>query len=145
MIIKTRVIRFIKEKHYLIFLIFILGFIIFGFIREKMWFTKMLKNPRYTIGVATTDWHQKNNNGVGTDYKYYFKKVEYLNTTNYSYKKGDSFLIIFDSLKPKNNKVLGFYNIENYLIGLKVPDNGWKYNEVPFNIDSLEIRNKLTE
>lgn len=145
MVIKNKVVKFILEKSFLIILTLGVALIIFGFIHEKIWVKKMLENPRYTIGVATTDWHQKNNNGAGTNYKYSFKKVEYLNTTNYSYKKGDSFLIIFDSLKPKNNKVLGFYNIENYLIDLKVLDNGWKYNEVPFNIDSLEIRNKLTE
>ena len=107
MIIKNKIIKSLTERYYLIFLL-IPGFLIFAIIDEKIWVTKMLKKPKYTIGVATTDWHQKNNNGVGTDYKYYFKKVDYLGTTNYSYKKGDSFLIILDSLEPKNNKVLGF-------------------------------------
>ncbi|MGD1320675.1 hypothetical protein [Chryseobacterium sp. 2R14A] len=104
----------------------------------------MLKNSKYTIGTATTDWHQKNNNGVGTDYTYYFKDLKYSSTTNYSYKKGDSFLIIFDSLKPKNSIVLSIYPIEN-LQDLKVPKNGWKYKEVPFKIDTIQIRKKLTE
>ncbi|MBM7419070.1 hypothetical protein M2254_000576 [Chryseobacterium sp. BIGb0186] len=145
MIIKNKVIKFISEKYYLILLVLVIGFIIFGFIHEKMWIKQMLKNSKYTIGIATTDWHQKNNNGTGTDYKYHFKDLDYFSITSYSYKKGDSFLIIFDSLKPKNNQVLWLYPIENYLIDLKVPKDGWKYNDVPFKIDSVEIRKKLTE
>ncbi|HEX7870721.1 MAG TPA: hypothetical protein VF455_11480 [Chryseobacterium sp.] len=123
----------------------VIGLIIFGFMHEKMWIRKMLKNSKYTIGVATTDWHQKNNNGVGTDYIYYLKDLKYSSTTNYSYKKGDSFLIIFDSIKPKNSIVLSIYPIENYLRDLKIPKDGWKYSEVPFKIDSNQIRKKLTE
>ncbi|AZA77369.1 hypothetical protein EG347_07535 [Chryseobacterium sp. G0186] len=100
----------------------------------------MLKNPKYTIGKATTDWHQKNNNGVGTDYKYQVNDKVYFKTTNCSYKKGDKFLVIFDSIKPKNATVLGIYSIENYLIDLKPPAKGWKYQDVPFNIDSNMIK-----
>lgn len=143
MLIKHRIIKLITEKYYLIIIVSTIGLIVFGFINEKIWIKEMLRNSKYTIAVATTDWHQKNNNGVGTDYKYHFKNADYFSTTNYSYKKGDSFLIILDSLKPKNSKVLSVYNIENYLIDLKVPNDGWKYMEVPFNIDSVEIRTEL--
>ncbi|SHL32542.1 hypothetical protein [Chryseobacterium contaminans] len=100
----------------------------------------MLKNPRYTVGEAITDSHQKNNNGVGTDYQYQVNHKIYFKTTNCSYRKGDKFLIIFDSIKPKNAIVLGNYSIENYLTDLKIPEKGWKYQDVPFNIDSNIIR-----
>ena len=110
------------------------------FVRREFMGKKMLKAPKYTIGEAVTDWHQKNNNGVGTDYKYQVGNKIYFKTTNCSYKKGDKFLIIFDSIKPKNAKVLDIYSIENYLIDLKVPKNGWKYQDVPFNIDSNTIK-----
>lgn len=143
--IKSNIIKFIKEKYHLVILVLVIGIVIFGLLYEKIWITQILKNSKYTIGVATTDWHQKNNNGVGTDYKYHFKNLDYFSTTSYSYKKGDLFLIIFDSLKPKNSQVLSFYPVENYLIDLKIPKNGWKYNDVPFKIDSVEIRKKMTE
>jgi hypothetical protein len=87
----------------------------------------------------------KKNNGVGTDHKFTINGSEYEGTTSYSFKKEDSFLIIYDSLKPKNNKVLGFYEIKYYLTNLSIPKNGWKYTDVPFNIDSSEIRKELLE
>ncbi|PRB00504.1 hypothetical protein CQ046_18750 [Chryseobacterium sp. MYb7] len=132
--------KFISEKFHIILAISVLVFIIFCLFDENLWVKKMLKAPKYTIGEAVTDWHQKNNNGVGTDYKYQVGNKIYFKTTNCSYKKGDKFLIIFDSIKPKNAKVLDIYSIENYLIDLKVPKNGWKYQDVPFNIDSNTIK-----
>ncbi|WP_431612421.1 hypothetical protein [Chryseobacterium sp. 'Rf worker isolate 10'] len=132
--------KLISEKFHIILLISVLVFIIFCFFDENLWVKKMLKTPKYTIGEAVTDWHQKNYNGVGTDYKYQVSNKIYFKTTNCSYKKGDKFLIIFDSIKPKNAKVLDIYSIENYLIDLKVPSKGWKYEDVPFNIDSNMIK-----
>ncbi|MCS4301259.1 hypothetical protein [Chryseobacterium sp. BIGb0232] len=138
-------VKYIKDKFHIILLIITASFILYGMIDENLWVKKMLKNPKYTIGEATTDWHQKNNNGVGTDYKYWVNNKVYFKTTNFSYKKGDKFLIIFDSIKPKNVKVLGIYSIENYLIDLKVPEKGWKYQDVPFNIDSATIKKYLQD
>jgi hypothetical protein len=132
--------KLISEKFHIILAISVLVFIIFCLFDENLWVKKMLKAPKYTIGEAVTDWHQKNNNGVGTDYKYQVGNKIYFKTTNCSYKKGDKFLIIFDSIKPKNAKVLDIYSIENYLIDLKVPKNDWKYQDVPFNIDSNTIK-----
>ncbi|MEJ5049827.1 hypothetical protein WH221_08295 [Chryseobacterium culicis] len=137
--------KFILEKFNIILLVLTLGLIIFCMVDENLWVKKMLKSPKYTIGEAVTDWHPKNNNGVGTDYKYQVSNKIYFKTTNYSYKKGDKFLIIFDSIKPKNAKVLGIYSIENYLIDLKVPSKGWKYQDVPFNIDSNTIKKYLQD
>ncbi|WP_079242545.1 hypothetical protein [Chryseobacterium indologenes] len=137
--------KFILEKFHIILLVLTLGLIIFCMVDENLWVKKMLKSPKYTIGEAVTDWHPKNNNGVGTDYKYQVSNKIYFKTTSYSYKKGDKFLIIFDSIKPKNAKVLGIYSIENYLIDLKVPSKGWKYQDVPFNIDSNTIKKYLQD
>ncbi|AZA99531.1 hypothetical protein EG359_07875 [Chryseobacterium joostei] len=132
--------KFISEKFHIIFLMATLVFIIFSLISANIGINHMLKNPKYTIGEAITDWHQKNNNGVGTDYKYHFNYKIYFKTTSNSYKKGDKFLIIFDSIKPENTEVLDIYSIENYLIDLKIPEKGWKYEDVPFNIDSNIIK-----
>ncbi|SEH29503.1 hypothetical protein [Chryseobacterium culicis] len=137
--------KLISEKFHIIILILTLGLIIFGVISANLGINDILKNPKYTIGEAVTDWHQKNNNGVGTDYKYQVGNKIFFKTTNCSYKRGDKFLIIFDSIKPKNAKVLDIYSIENYLIDLKIPKNGWKYQDVPFNIDSNTIKKYLQD
>ena len=118
---------------------------VLGSIYERNWQKKMLDRPKYTIGIATTNWHNKNNNGVGTDYKYEINDMTFHGTTNWSYKKGDKFLVIFDSLKLRNCVVIGIYDIENDLKNknITVPRGGWKYNELPFKIDSAKIRKYL--
>lgn len=132
--------KYIAENFFIIILILLISLFIFGFIHEKIWIEKMLERPKYTVATATTDWHQKNNNGVGTDYRYELNNKIYNGTTNFSYKKDDRFLIIYDSVKPKNAKVLDLYPIYDDYVGLKIPKNGWKYKEVPFDIDSNQIK-----
>ncbi|PWN63906.1 hypothetical protein [Chryseobacterium viscerum] len=132
--------KFILKKFHIIVLIVVFLFIIFCLISANLGINNILKNPKYTIGEATSDWHYKNNNGVGIDYKYHVNGITYSKTANYSYQKGDKFLIIFDSIKPDNSAILDIYSIENYLIDLKVPSKGWKYQDVPFNIDSNTIK-----
>ena len=132
--------KLISEKFHIIILILTLGLIIFWLISAHLGINDILKNPKYTIGEAISDWHYKNNNGVGIDYKYHVNGLTYSKTANVSYQKGDQFLIIFDSIKPDNSAVLDIYSIENYLIDLKIPEKGWKYQDVPFNIDSNTIK-----
>ncbi|RKE82560.1 hypothetical protein [Chryseobacterium sp. AG363] len=132
--------KLISEKFHIILLILTLGCIIFCLISANLGNNGILKNPKYTIGEAISDWHHKNNNGVGIDYKYDVNGITYSKTANFSYKKGDKFLIIFDSIKPNNSAILDIYSIENYLIDVKVPSKGWKYQDVPFNIDSNIIK-----
>ncbi|WP_426479425.1 hypothetical protein ACP3T3_08280 [Chryseobacterium sp. CBSDS_008] len=132
--------KLISEKFHIILLILTLIFIIFCLISANLGINDILKSPKYTIGEATSDWHHKNANGVGIDYKYHVNSITYSKTANVSYQKGDKFLIIFDSIKPDNSAILDIYSIENYLIDVKVPANGWKYKDVPFNIDSNTIK-----
>ncbi len=132
--------KLISEKFHIILLILTLGCIIFCLISANLGNNGILKNPKYTIVEAISDWHHKNNNGVGIDYKYDVNGITYSKTANFSYKKGDRFLIIFDSIKPNNSAILDIYSIENYLIDVKVPSKGWKYQDVPFNIDSNIIK-----
>lgn len=132
--------KLISEKFHIILLILTLGCIIFCLISANLGTNGILKNPKYTIGEAISDWHHKNNNGVGIDYKYDVNGIIYSKTANFSYKKEDKFLIIFDSIKPNNSAILDIYSIENYLIDVKVPSKGWKYQDVPFNIDSNTIK-----
>lgn len=111
--------KFVSEKFHLILLTLTLGFIIFCLISSNLGINDLLKSPKYTIGEAISDWHQKNNNGVGIDYKYHINGITYSKTANVAYQKGDKFLIIFDSIKPDNSAILDIYSIENYLIDLK--------------------------
>ncbi|RXM39439.1 hypothetical protein BOQ62_11265 [Chryseobacterium sp. CH21] len=121
-------------------MILTLGLIIFWLISANLGINDLLKRPKYTVGEAISDWHHKNNNGVGIDYKYHVNGINYSKTANVSYQKGDQFLIIFDSIKSDNSTILDIYSIENYLIDLKIPENGWKYQDIPFNIDSNTIK-----
>ena len=132
--------KFVSEKFHIILLAATLGLIIFWLISTNLGINDMLKSPKYTIGEATSDWHYKNNNGVGIDYEYHVNGITYSKTANVSYQKGDKFLIVFDSIKPNNSALLDIYSIENYLIDLKIPEKGWKYQDVPFNIDSNTIK-----
>ncbi|CEJ71542.1 hypothetical protein BN1195_03891 [Chryseobacterium oranimense G311] len=132
--------KIISEKFHIIILTFTLIFIIFCLISASLGINNILKSPKYTIGEATSDWHYKNNNGVGIDYKYHVNGITYSKTAIFSYQKGDKFIIIFDSIEPNNSAILNIYSIENYLIDLKVPSKGWKYQDVPFNIDSNTIK-----
>lgn len=132
--------KFVSEKFHLILLTLTLGFIIFCLISSNLGINDLLKSPKYTIGEAISDWHQKNNNGVGIDYKYHVNGITYSKTANVAYQKGDKFLIIFDSIKPDNSAILDIYSIENYLIDLKVSSKDWKYQDVPFNIDNNTIK-----
>jgi hypothetical protein len=132
--------KYFLEKFHIIILVLLVLLFLVGSIHEHLWIKQMLKRPKYTIGEATTDWHQKNGNGVGTDYKYQVRDKIYFGTTSCSYKKGNRFLVIFDSVKPKNARVLGIYFIENHLTNLRIPIKGWKYLDVPFDIDSNTIK-----
>jgi len=133
-----------KNLH-IVILVLTVSLIPIGLINERIWIRKMLERAKYTVATATTDWHQKNNNGVGTDYQYEINHEVYSRTTSFSYKKGDRFLIIFDSIKPKNSKVLDIYPVEADYVGLKISKNGWKYQEVPFDIDSNKIKKYLED
>ncbi|RQO37841.1 hypothetical protein DBR39_13205 [Chryseobacterium sp. KBW03] len=132
--------KLILKNFHIVVLIVVFLFIIFCLISASLGINNILKNPKYTIGETTSDWHYKNNNGVGIDYKYHVNGITYSKTANFSYQKGDKFLMIFDSIKPDNSAILDIYSIENYLIDLKVPSKGWKYQDVPFNIDSNTIK-----
>lgn len=143
---KLASIKKFTDKYFVIILfVFLASFIIFCLIGSTIETKNMLKRPKFTIAIATTDWHHKNNNGVGTDYMYKLDGVTFRRTTSDSYKKGDKFLIIYDSLKPEKSQGLPLYSVKQDYIGLKIPENGWKYVEVPFKIDSNIIRKYLND
>ncbi|MDV7696744.1 hypothetical protein N6B72_07425 [Chryseobacterium soli] len=97
----------------------------------------LIKYPKYTTTLIISDWHHKNNHGIGVDYEYYVNKKRYSYTVNLDLKKNNKYLLIYDSLKPSNCSVLEMYPIIDN--NIQTPLNGWKYNDVPIKIDTSEI------
>ncbi|MBT2622540.1 hypothetical protein [Chryseobacterium sp. ISL-6] len=117
-------------------IILVLSLIIKGNFDAK----RILKNPKYTIAVIVGDWHHKNNNGIGVDYEYMVNNQKYSSTINVDVKKGERYLLIFDSLKPKNHVLLDVYPIYE---SVNPPTKGWTLNEVRVKVDTAEIRNMV--
>lgn len=101
---------------------------------------QLLKAPKYTIATIVSDWHHKNNTGTGVDYEYMVNHKKYSNTVNVDVKKGDRYLLIFDSLRPKNNVLLNVYPIYE---SVDPPTEGWALTELPVRVDTIEIRNRV--
>lgn len=110
----------------------------YGYIRSYFDLKYLLTSPKYTVAVIVSDWHHKNNNGVGVDYEYMVNNKKYSNTLNVNVKKDERYLLIFDSLKPKNNVLLDVYPIYETV---NPPTDGWTLSELPLKVDTAEIRN----
>lgn len=95
------------------------------------------RNAKYTIAYITSDWHQKNNNGVGTDFTYYVNGEEINKTCADNLRKGTRYIVLYDSIHPKNYIML--YN-HQLLNNIKAPVNGWKFKEVPIKLDSADLK-----
>ncbi|MDN4013379.1 hypothetical protein QX233_12960 [Chryseobacterium gambrini] len=100
------------------------------------------KRKKYTLAVATSDWHHKNNNGIGVDYEYFIDSRKYYNTINLDLKKGQKYLLVFDSLHHENNVLLDIYPMDDFL---SPPTNGWNIKELPIYVDTVKINNSILE
>lgn len=124
-----------KNFHILIMgilvLVIVCGFIISG-INSK----RLLRYTKYTTATITSDWHHKNNTGVGVDYEYYVNGKSYEFTINLDLKKNEKYLLAYDSLKPSNCQILEIYPLNKNIIS---PINGWDLNKIPFKVNSEEI------
>lgn len=100
------------------------------------------KHAKFTIGTMVSNWHQKNNRGVGTDFKYLVNNIRIIKTGSYNLRKGQRCLILYDSLSPQNCLMLG-----NHIVpyNIEAPSNGWKFNEIPIPIDSAELKEYFDE
>ncbi|GEM_PF-617115 len=97
------------------------------------------KNAKYTVAYITTDWHQKNNRGVGSDFIYFVEGEKYDRTCTSTsiLKKGEKYLLLYDSLRPKYFIMLYKQKIFD---SLKPPYNGWSYKELPLKLDSTDLK-----
>lgn len=130
-------IRLIGNKFYIILGLATLFFIIFTLISSKSQIKNARKNAKYTIAYITSDWHQKNNNGVGTDFTYYVGGKRINKTCANNLKKGTRYVVLYDSINPKNYIMLYNHELSSKI---KAPVNGWKFNELPIKLDSTDLK-----
>jgi len=130
-----------KNLHFVIILILvvIIGYWYFNSMNSLK---DISKNPKYTTALIISDWHHKNNTGIGVDYEYYVNTKKYSNTVNLDLKKGQRYLLVFDSIAPENNVILDIYPMDNRFLS---PVNGWSINELPIHVDSTAINDIILE
>lgn len=102
----------------------------------------ILNNSKFTVGTMTSNWHQKNNRGVGTDFIYFVNGMKISKTTHYDLKKGTKYLVMYDSLSPSWYIMIGHHQLPD---SIEPPPNGWKFNEIPIPIDSGDLKQYFDE
>jgi len=97
---------------------------------------RLLKYAKYTDATVVSEWHHKNNTGIGVDYEYKVSGRKHEFTINLDLKKNGKYLLAYDSLKPGNGQILEMYPLPE---NIRAPENGWHLNELPFKADRQEI------
>lgn len=126
----------IKRNLHILVMSIVAVLIVYGFIISGIDSKRLLRNTKYTITTVTSDWHHKNNTGVGVDYVYYVNGKSYGYTINLDLKKNEKYLLAYDSLKPSNCQVLQMYPLTE---DVSSPVNGWNLHGIPIKVDSLAI------
>lgn len=135
----------LKNKFWIAFIVGLILFIVYASYEEDSENLQMLKHPKFTIGTITSEWHSKTTfKTFGIDYRFTVDGYNFLyQTRDNSVLKGERYLVIYDSLNPRNiNRFLTIYKVPN---NIETPYYGWKYSEVPFKIDSNKIKNYIKE
>ncbi|OCA77934.1 hypothetical protein BBH99_10400 [Chryseobacterium contaminans] len=133
----------IIDKNFHLILIFTLAIIIgYWYLSSLNGLKNVSKRQKYTTALVISDWHHKDTNGIGVDYEYFVDNRRYSNTINLDLKKGQKYLLVFDSIVPESNVLLDIYPINNFP---SVPVNGWKINELPIKVDRTEINNIILD
>ena len=101
------------------------------------------EHPKYTIATISSDFHyRKTGKGSGYDYTYTIngKKYEGTNPKDY-FKKGETYLIAYDSAFPKSSILFEKINVTDSTYTL--PQNGWNLRDIPFKVDTLAIKEEV--
>ncbi len=131
-----------NSKYPLIIILIVIAVILYGYFNANKNKAKLLNNYKFTVARITTDWHYKNDNGIGVDYEYDVNKKKYSSTVNVDVKNNETYLLIYDSLNPRSCLVLEMYPIYD---SIEPPKNGWKYEEVPIRVDTLRIKEHINK
>ena len=108
----SKITIFLDRNFYKILLISVVTFIIACFVIANRDGNSINKNSKFTIATTVSEWHHKNNSGAGVDYEYIVNDKIYKKTRNVDAKKGDRYLIVFDSINPKRSCLIFFHKIE---------------------------------
>lgn len=128
----------LKSNFFTTVLIFVtLIFIIVTLFLSRKDLKSARKNAKYTVAYITSDWHQKNNNGVGTDFTYYVNGKKINKTCANNLKKGTRYIVLYDSINPKNYIILYNHELSSKI---KAPVNGWNFDELPIKVDSMDLK-----
>ncbi|SEW40298.1 hypothetical protein SAMN05421841_2690 [Chryseobacterium wanjuense] len=134
--------KIIDKNFHLILISLVIIVIGYWYLSSSDGLKDISKRKKYTIALTVSDWHHKDTNGIGVDYEYFVNSIKYSNTINLDLKKGQKYLLVFDSIIPENNVLLDIYPINSFSL---VPLNGWKINELPIKVDSSKINNIILE
>ncbi|WP_312321732.1 hypothetical protein [Soonwooa sp.] len=110
--------------------------IIFSLINSYFTSGKINKHPKYTTAILVNEYLARRLTTF--DYNYSINGIKYTNAVSSNKVEiGEKYLVVYDSLNPKNCALLLIYPIEK---DYEPASNGWKYNEVPFKIDTVLIQ-----
>jgi len=128
-----------KNKGFYIILIFVFSVILgLFFYIDNNNINNILGKSKYTIAIVSSERHTKSTNkSFGVDYQFYVDGISYSRQTSQNLSKGEKFLLIFDSLKPNNCRILVIYPIVD---SVSAPVNGWTYDDIPIQINKGEIK-----
>ncbi len=130
----------LKRKYLPSFLIIILVLlIVFGYFQSKIDSKNIVKYKKFTVARIDSDWHSKEGftKNFGRDFSYQVKGKIFTKQTNLEVSKEQYFLLLYDSINPRNCVLLTEYPLYN---SIKSPKNGWKFSQVPIPIDSIQIK-----
>ncbi len=133
----TKIIRLIKNNYHIILAFTTFVFIIIAFFLSHFNLEGAKRNAKYTVAYITSNWHQKNNNGVGTDFIYYVNGEKIEKTCASNLKKGTRYIVLYDSIHPKNYIMLYNHQLSDKITA---PVNGWRLNQVPIKLDSMDLK-----
>lgn len=100
------------------------------------------KHTKYTVATVVSDFHyRKTSGGAGYDLIFKLKGITYKRTASTGqFIKNNRYLAAYDSLDPKSGQLLDI-NVTDFIYAY--PKNGWKLKEIPFKVDSLDIKRQL--
>ncbi len=122
-------------------IIIILVFVVTNIV-GKYQIRSALIHSKYTVGTMTSNWHQKNNNGIGTDFIYMVDGIVFSKTSHSHLSKGDKYMVLYDSLKPSVFLLLYNHKVPAHL---EAPPNGWKFSDIPISLDSSDLKVYIDE
>ena len=120
-------------------ILMLLKLVVYAYYRGK----SFRKYPKYTIATISSDFHyRKTGKGSGYDYTYTINNKKYEGTNPKGYfKKGESYLIVYDSTFPKSSILFEKVNVTDSTYTL--PKNGWNLRDIPFKVDTLTIKEEV--